>query len=91
MTQFVSAIWLVWGGLVLLVLALKLYARRLARDEDNQIILQESSDNLKVEQAAIMARVGRVEPTVRASMWLALTATVFIIGYYAVDIVNQFK
>ncbi|MGA2218405.1 MAG: hypothetical protein ABSG51_09990 [Terracidiphilus sp.] len=91
MTQFVPAIWSVWGAMVLLVFALKLYSRRLARDEDNQIILQESFDRLKIEQDAIRARVGKVEPIVQVSMWLALTATVFIIGYYAVDIANQFK
>jgi hypothetical protein len=91
MTQFVPVIWSVWGGLVLLVFALKLYSARLARDEDNQIILQESYDRLKTEQAAITARVGRVEPVVRVSMLLALTATIFVIAFYAFDIVNQFK
>jgi hypothetical protein len=91
MTQFLPAMWSVWGALVLLVFALKLYSARLARDEDNQIILQESFDHLKIEQAAIMARVGRVEPVVQVSMWLAGTATVFVIAYYALDIVNQFK
>jgi hypothetical protein len=91
MTQFVPVIWAVWGALVLLMLALKLYSARLARDEDNQIILQESYDRLKTEQAAITARVGRVEPVVRVSMLLALTATIFVIAYYALDIVNQFK
>jgi hypothetical protein len=91
MTQFVPVIWAVWGALVLLMLVLNLYSARLARDEDNQIILQESYDRLKTEQAAITARVGRVEPVVRVSMLLALTATIFVIAYYALDIVNQFK
>jgi hypothetical protein len=27
----------------------------------------------------------------KASMWLAVAATVFVIGYYAVDIAGQFK
>jgi len=91
MTHFIPVIWAAWGALVLAVLVLKLYSARLARDEDNQIILQESYDRLKVEQAAISVRVGKVEPVVRASMWLALTATVFVIGFYAFDIANQFK
>jgi hypothetical protein len=83
--------WLVWGALVLLVLVLKLYSASVARDEDNQVILQESYDRLKIEQSAIMARVGKVEPVVRASMWLAFTATLFVIAFYAFDIANQFK
>ena len=91
MTHFIPVIWAVWGGLVLVVIALKLYSARLARDEDNQVILQESYDRLKIEQAAITLRVGKVEPVVRASMWLASTATVFVIGFYAFDIANQFK
>jgi membrane protein implicated in regulation of membrane protease activity len=91
MTQLVPVIWLVWGSLVLLVLVLKLYARRLARDEDNQLILQDSSEQLKTQQAAIMARIGKVQPKVHMSMWLALSATICMIAYYAFDMVHQFK
>jgi hypothetical protein len=83
--------WIIWGVLVLLMLALKIYTDRLSRDEDDQIILDDAFSNLKTEQATIVAKVNKVQPLRRASMWLTVAATVFVIGYYAVDIVGQFK
>jgi hypothetical protein len=91
MTGFVPVMWIIWGVLVLLMLALKIYTDRLSRDEDDQIILDDAFSNLKTEQATIVAKVNKVQPLRRASMWLTVAATVFVIGYYAVDIVGQFK
>ena len=34
MTGFVPVMWLVWGVIVVILLALKLYSGRLSRDED---------------------------------------------------------
>lgn len=91
MTGFVPVMWLTWGLFVLLMLALKVYIGRLSRDEDDQLILDDAFDNLKTEQAAIVARVNRVQPLRRASMWLTVAATAFVIAYYAWDIFGQFK
>jgi hypothetical protein len=78
--------WSVWGALVLLVILLKVYSGRLTRDEDDQIILDESFDNVRVEQAAIAAKVAKVEPVVRIALWLAAAASVVVAGYYVRDI-----
>jgi hypothetical protein len=91
MTGFVPVMWMTWGLFVLLMLALKVYIGRLSRDEDDQLILDDAFDNLKTEQAAIVARVNKVQPLRRASMWLTVAATVFVIGYYVWDIFVQFK
>ena len=91
MTGFVPVMWVIWGLLVLLMLALKIYTGRLSRDEDDQLILDDAFDNLKTEQDAIVARVNKVQPLRKASMWLAVAATVFVIGYYVWDIFGQFK
>ena len=91
MTGFVLVMWAIWGVLVLALLALKIYTGRLSRDEDDQLALADSSNRLKDEQAAIVAKVKKVQPLRTASMWLAAAATVFVIGYYAVDVVGQFK
>ncbi len=90
MTQFVPTMWSVWGVTVLFLLALKMYTARLTRDEDNQIILQDSYDQLKTEQAAIMARVNRIEPVGRIAMWLTLGSSLFVVVYYVHDIFAQF-
>jgi hypothetical protein len=86
MTGFVPVMWSVWGVLVLVLLALKLYTGRLSRDEDDQLILDDSFDNVKAEQAAILAKIARVEPVQRIAMWLAMAATLFVMAYYIRDI-----
>lgn len=91
MTGFVPVMWMVWGVLVLFLLALYLYQSRLTRDEDDQIILDDSFDRVKTEQAAIVEKVKKVEPLVRLAMWLAGAATLVVIGYYILDFIKQFK
>jgi hypothetical protein len=86
MTGFIPVMWSVWGGLVLLVICLKIYGGRLTRDEDDQIILDESFDNVKIEQAAIAARVAKLEPVQRAVFWLTAAATLVVVVYYVRDV-----
>jgi hypothetical protein len=83
--------WSVWGVLVLLLVVLKMYNSRLTRDEDDQIILDDSFNNVKEEQAALMAKIHKVEPLVRVALGLVAAASLFVIGYYVVDVLNQFK
>lgn len=91
MQGFVPIMWSVWGVLVLLVLALKIYSGRVSRDEDDQIILDDSFDRVKAEQAAIVARVHRIEPVTRIALWVAAAMTAVVIVYYAIDMVRQFQ
>jgi nucleoside recognition membrane protein YjiH len=86
MTGFVPVMWSVWGVLVLLMICLKIYAGRLTRNEDDQLILDDSFDNVKAEQAAIMAKVAKLEPVLRIVFWLAVAATLVVIVYYVRDI-----
>jgi hypothetical protein len=79
--------WAVWGGLVVITSILILYRSRLTQDEDDQLILDESFDRTKNEQAAIMAKINRLQPVMRIFKWLVLAATVFVAGYYIRDII----
>jgi len=83
--------WMIWGALIVIMLALKIYTGRLAQNEDDQLVLDDAFENVRAEQAAIIAKVNKMEPIRRVSMWLAVAATVFVAGYYIWDIVNQFK
>jgi len=83
--------WAVWSALVLVLAALYLYRSRLERDEEDQIFLDDSFDHQRNAQAAIVARVNKIQPVLRVSMILASVATVFVIVYYIMDIINQFK
>lgn len=88
---FVPLMWSVWGGLVLLLVLLKLYDSRLARDEDDQIVLDDTFDRVKTEQAEIVAKIHKLEPIERVAMGLVAAATLFVIGYYVMDIMRQFR
>jgi len=87
----VPIMWSVWGALVLLAAALYVYRSSLTRDEEDQIFLDDSFSHMKAEQSAIVAKVNKIQPLVRASLWLVGVATVFVVGYYIWDIFNQFK
>jgi len=87
----VPVMWAVWSALVLVLAALYLYRSRLERDEEDQIFLDDSFDHQRTAQAAIVARVNKIQPALRVSMILASVATVFVIGYYILDIISQFK
>jgi hypothetical protein len=83
--------WTVWGVLVLFLVALKVYTWRLNRDEDDQLVLDDAFKNVEVEQAEIIAKIKRVEPLVRLAFWLLLAGTLFVIGYYVKNMVEQFQ
>lgn len=91
MTGMVPVMWTVWGVFVLILIALKLYTVRLTRDEDDQVILDDSFDHLRSEQATIVAKVNKIQPLERAAMWLVVAMTVVVMVYYAIDVMNQFK
>jgi hypothetical protein len=91
MTGMVPIMWTVWGALVLLMLLLKIYNDRLTRDEDDQLVLDEAFDHVKNQQAAIMAKVNRFAPVRRVVLVLVAAMTLFVIGYYLLDFISQFK
>jgi len=87
----VPAMWMVWCALVVVVAALKIYAIKLSRDEDDQIFLDESFHHEKVTQAGIAARLNRIEPFQRIALWILAAATLFVIVYYILDMIRQFR
>lgn len=87
----VPLMWGIWGALVLVTCGIYLYRARLTQDEDDQIFLDDSFGQEKTAQAAIAAKVGKIEPFLRVTLWLAAAATVFVICYYIWDFIVQFK
>jgi len=88
---FVPVMWSVWGALVLILAAIWVYRSRLERDEEDQIFIDDAFSHEKAAQAAIVERVNKVQPILRVFMILTAVATVFVVGYYIYDIINQFK
>jgi len=88
---FVLTMWTIWGLVLLLFIASKLYASRLSRDEDDQLILQDSSGILKAQQDAIIVKVNKFKPIQVAATWALGAGTLLVIIYYVHDMISQFK
>jgi hypothetical protein len=83
--------WSVWGVLVLIMSGLFIYRSNLSRDEEDQVFLDDAFNHEKTAQAAIVTKINKVQPLVKAATVLVGVATLFVVGYYVMDIVNQFK
>ena len=88
---FVPVMWSVWGFTILVLAAMFLYRSRLSRDEEDQLFLGDSFRHEQTAQQAIVAKVNKVQPLLRVSEIVAAVATLFVVGYYIMDVVNQFK
>ena len=84
-------LWTVWSALVVLTAALYIYRSRLTKDEEDQIFLDDSFNHVKSAQAAIVDKVNKIRPLLKVALSLVGVATVCVLGYYVVDIFNQFK
>jgi hypothetical protein len=91
MTGIAPVMWSVWGAIVILFILVKIFTGRVARDEDSQIFLGDSMTQEKSAQAAIAAKVNRIEPIRKAVLGLLGLATLFVIGYYVFDVYRQFN
>jgi hypothetical protein len=83
--------WGVWGLLLLLTIGVHLYQSRLTRDEEDQIFLSDGFEHEKAAQSQIALKVSKIQPILKVCKVLVTVATVFVIGYYIVDVYNQFK
>jgi hypothetical protein len=89
--NWVPVIWSVWGVSMLLMAGVILYASRLAKNEEDQLFLAESSSHERTEQAAIATRVEKVQPLKKMTMVLAGAATLVVLVYYVFDVIHQFQ
>lgn len=87
----VPLIWIVWGASFLVFVAFKVYVHRIGRNEEDQLVLQASSAHLLEEQKAISARLESARPVGKAILGLFGAMTLFVLGYYVVDMVRQFR
>ena len=86
---FLPVMWTIWGLLVLAAASLHIYRGSLSKNEENQIFLDDSFEHEKNAQAAIVAKVNKVEPVLKIAYWLVTAMTIFVIAYYVHDILAQ--
>jgi hypothetical protein len=82
----VPVMWTVWCALFAVLAALYVYRSSLTRDEEDQIFLDDSFEHEKAAQAAIVAKVSKVEPVLKIAQWMVAGMTVIVLAYYVRDI-----
>ena len=88
---FAPVMWTAWAALVVVMAALYIYRSNLTRNEEDQIFLSEGFAQERSAQAAIAEKVAKVQPFKRIALGLVGAMTLFVIGYYVLDIFRQFK
>jgi hypothetical protein len=86
MSPVMWVMWSVWGALVVVMAALRIYRVSLTRDEEDQIFLDDSFEHERNAQAAIVARCNKVEPILKISQWLVAAMSAVVLVYYVRDI-----
>ncbi|MFZ1940660.1 MAG: hypothetical protein WBA18_21065 [Terracidiphilus sp.] len=89
--NWTPVIWSVWGASVVLMAIVILYASRLAKNEEDQLFLSESSSHEQSEQAAIAVKVEKIQPLKRLVLALVGATTLVVVVYYAFDVVHQLR
>lgn len=89
--QSIPLIWVLWGVSLLVFIVFRVYVHRIRRNEDDQLVLQDSSAHLLEEQKAIAARLQGTRPVGFAVGTLFGAMTLFVLGYYVLDMVRQFR
>ena len=89
--SFMPVVWIVWAAVITFLLVLLVYRSNLTRYEEDQIFLGDGFKEERSAQAAIAEKVSKVEPMKRLALGLVGVMTLFVIGYYVLDIVKQFK
>ena len=80
-----------WGVFVLFFIVVKIYASRLSSNEDDQLILQDSSGVLKAEQTAIANKLHNFRPVQLTATWALGLTTLGVVVYFVHDMISQFK
>ena len=88
-TMFIPVMFSIWGIAALAAAALFVYRTSLTRDEDDQIYLDDAFQHEKDAQEAIVAKVAKIEPALRISLWGVAGMTAIIVVYFIWDLLSQ--
>ncbi|MBV8673165.1 MAG: hypothetical protein JOZ33_07000 [Acidobacteriaceae bacterium] len=82
-------LWIVWAGVLAILLILLAYRGTLTRYEEDQLFLDEAEDHQKKEQNEILARVNKIQPFVRIATGATCVLSACILGIYIWDAVQH--
>jgi len=81
-TGLAPVLWIAWGIVALVTALLYAYRSTLTRDEEGQIFLDDAFAHEKAIQTAIVSRVNRLQPALRACLVMTCLMTVAVVAYY---------
>ena len=82
-------LWIVWGGVAVVLMILLGYRGTLTRYEEDQIFLDEAGKHHEMEQSAIAHKLHKIEPFVRGAVGAACVLSACILAMYLWDAVKQ--
>jgi uncharacterized ion transporter superfamily protein YfcC len=89
--NYVVSMWCIWGLVVLVYAALRIYVGRLDRDEDDTLLLDDAFAHEKAAQAVIIAKVKKIQPVQRLALIALIVMSLVVIVYYIWNAVEQFQ
>ena len=89
--NLVLGMWIVWGVLVLVYVAIRIYVARLDLDENDTILLDDAFAHERTAQEAIIAKVKKIEPAQRVVLIALVVMSLIVIGYYVWNMWQQFQ
>jgi hypothetical protein len=87
--SYMPILWIVWAGVTAIMLVLLAYRGTITRYEEDQIFLDDCSEHQHKEQTEILAKVGKIQPFVRASISATCVLSACILGMYVWDAVKH--
>jgi hypothetical protein len=83
--SFMPVVWVVWAGVITLLLILLVYRSNLTRYEEDQIFLDDASNHQKKEQDEILVKVNKIQPLIHLVTGATCVLTAGILGVYVWD------
>lgn len=83
------ALWIVWAGVLAILLVLLAYRGTLTRYEEDQLFLDDAGDHQKKEQTEILVKVNKIQPFVRIATGATCVLSACILGIYIWDAVQH--
>jgi hypothetical protein len=83
--------WVVWGILVLVYVAIRIYVARVDLEENDTILLDDAFSHERAAQEAIIAKVKKIQPVQRVALVAMVVMSLIVIGYYIWNMWEQFQ
>jgi hypothetical protein len=82
-------LWIVWAGVLAILLILLAYRGTLTRYEEDQLFLDDAGNHMKQEQTEIVAKCNKIQPWVRIATGATCVLSACILGIYVWDAVRH--